>query len=283
VSPEDIRWMLELTAPRIKAAMKFREKYLELTEKILTKTNNIILKALGEREHLTREEILSHILKARIRTDENRSSHILLRAELDGIICSGISKGNKRTYTLLEKRVPVTKRLNKDEALAKLAKKYFLSHCPATLQDFIWWSGLSVTNAKHALEMVKSNFIPEKIDSQTYWLSNSFSVPVKNNNACHLLPAYDEFMISYKDRNASLNFEHHSKSISANGIFRPVIVVNGQVKGLWKRSITDNIVIVEPDFFHPFKKTELSLVKKASQKLGVFFEKKAELRLANNF
>ena len=118
------------------------------------------------------------------------------------------SKGKNCTYALLENVVPKIKTLSKDEALAKLAKKYFSSHCPATLQDFTWWSGLSVANAKHALEMIKSDFISETIGSQTYWLSNSFSIPLTGDKSCYLLPAYDEFIISYKDRSASLNFEN---------------------------------------------------------------------------
>ena len=174
--------------------------------------------------------------------------------------------------------MPVVKVLNKEEALAKLAKKYFLSHCPATLQDFIWWSGLSVTDAKIALELIKRELIQEAIESQTYWLTSSFSVPKTNNKSCYLLPAFDEFMISYKDRSASLNFKHHGKSISSNGIFRPVILMNGQVKGLWKRTIKHDKVIVEPEFFQPNNKTEFKLLKKASENFGNFLGKKIEVK-----
>jgi hypothetical protein len=278
VSPEDINWMLKLTAPRIKSASKFREKELEITEKIFTKSNSILQKALSGNKHLTREELAAEHLKWKITTNDNRLSHLLLRAELEGIICSGKSNGKNRTHTLLEKRVPVVKVLNKEEALAKLAKKYFLSHCPATLQDFIWWSGLSVTDAKIALELIKRDLIQEAIESQTYWLTGSFSVPKTNNKSCYLLPAFDEFMISYKDRSASLNFKHHGKSISSNGIFRPVILMNGQVKGLWKRTIKHDKVIVEPEFFQPNNKTEFKLLKRASENFGNFLGKKIEVK-----
>lgn len=277
VSPDDIYWMLELTAPQIKASSKSREKELELTEKIFTKSNNIIQKALSADQHLTREELMAELAKAKIATDNNRSSHLLLRAELEGIICSGTTKGKSRTYALLEKVVPKTKALGKEEALAKLAKKYFSSHCPATLQDFIWWSGLSVANAKHALEMIKPAFISETIGPQTYWLSNSFSTPVTGSKSCYLLPAYDEFMISYKDRSAALNFENNKKTISTNGIFNPVIVINGQVTGLWKRTIKNDKVIVETEFFQAHNKTELNLIRKASEKYGSFLEKETHL------
>jgi len=277
VSPEDIYWILELTAPQIKASAKSRDKELELTEKIYTKSNTIIQKALRDGKHLTREELIAGLAKAKIATDNSRSSHLLLRAELEGIICSGAAKGKNRTYALLENVVPKIKPLSKDEALAKLAKKYFSSHCPATLQDFIWWSGLSVANARHALEMIKSDFVSETVGSQTYWLINSFSIPATAAKSCYLLPAYDEFMISYKDRSASLNFENQKKSISINGIFNPIIVINGQVTGLWKRTIKNDKVIIETEFFRPHNKTELNLIKKASAPFGHFLEKKIEV------
>jgi len=282
VSPEDIYWMLELTAPQIKASSKSRDKQLELTEKIYTKSNSIIQKALRDGKHLTREELMAELAKAKIATDNNRSSHLLLRAELEAIICSGAAKGKNRTYALLENVVPETTPLSKDEALSKLAKKYFSSHCPATLQDFIWWSGLSVVNAKHALEIIKPDFISETINSQTFWLTNSFSIPATAGKSCYLLPAYDEFMISYKDRNASLNFEGQKKSISINGIFNPIIVINGQVTGLWKRIIKSDRVIVETEFFRAHNKTELNLIKKASVLFGHFLEKKIEISHMTN-
>jgi hypothetical protein len=276
ISPEDIYWMLELTAPQIKVMARSRDKELELTEKIYTKSNSIIQRALEDGEHLTREELMTELIKAKIATDNNRSSHLLLRAELEGIICSGAAKGKSRTYTLLEKVVTKNKMFSKDESLAKLAKKYFTSHCPATLNDFIWWSGLSVANAKHALEMVKSNFISETIGERTYWLTNSFSIPT-SDKSCYLLPAYDEFMISYRDRSASLNFEHNKRTISINGIFNPIVVINGQITGLWKRTIKNNEVIIGTDFFRPHNKNELSLIKKAAEKFGSFLKTRIEI------
>jgi hypothetical protein len=278
VSADDIYWMLELTAPQIKASLKSRHKELELSEAVFTKSNTIIEKALRSGKHLVREELLAKLGKAKIATDENRASHLLLRAELDGIVCSGATKAGKQTYTLLEERFPKAKPLTKDEALAKLAKKYFTSHCPATSQDFVWWSGLSVGEAKHALEMVKSDFVSETIDAQTYWITNAFSIPKAGKEFVYLLPAYDEFIISYKDRSASLPLENHNKTVSNNGIFRPTIVINGQVTGMWKRTIKKDNVIVETEFFKQANKTTKSLIEKAAIRFGYFLEKKTEIK-----
>ncbi|HEY5464261.1 MAG TPA: winged helix DNA-binding domain-containing protein [Hanamia sp.] len=277
VSADDIYWMLELTAPRIKAFMKSSNKQLELTEKIFSKANSVIEKALSGGNHLTRKDIIAEIKKSKIAIDGNRPSHILLNAELEGIICSGKMKEKQTTYALLHERIKKPKELRKEEALYKLANKYFESHCPATFRDFVWWSGLSVTDAKHAMQLIKDNFISEKINSEEYWFPNSFSIPKKYKESVFLLPAFDEFLISYKDRSAAIIQEHQKKVFSNNGIFWPVIIVNGHTVGMWKREILKDKIIVKANFFEEKNKTTEGLIKKASEKLGHFLNHKIEI------
>lgn len=278
VSADDIYWILQLTAPQIKTIAKSRHATLGLTVDVLKKANTIITKALSGGKHLTRETLMSILNKAKITTDVYRSSHIMLCAELDGIVCSGAIQDNKSTYALLSERVKQKKSLTREEALAKLAQQYFVSHCPATLQDFIWWSGLPVKDARHGLEMVKSNFIAETIGTETYWLTNTFST-FKNNSSVHLLPAFDEFIISYKNRSASLPLDHHKKAISSNGIFRPVIVLDGQAIGLWKRTIKKDKLIIEANLFQSQNRSTIKLIEQAAEKFGSFLDKKVEVKL----
>lgn len=247
VSTDDIYWMIELTAPQIKASLRSRHKELKLSENIFRMSNKMIEKALSNGQHLTREELKEVFGKSEISIKDNRLSHLLLRAELDGIICSGAIRDGKQTYTLLEERIPKPEPLTKEEALEKLAWKYFSSRSPATMQDFAWWSGLSLMDAKIALEMVKEELVSEMIDSQIYWLANIS--PMTDRQSVYLLPAYDEFLISYKNRNASFLYVNDKKVISNNGIFRPVILVNGQVAGTWKRVIKNDGVIVNSELF----------------------------------
>jgi DNA glycosylase AlkZ-like len=279
VSAEDIYWMLELTAPQITASMKFREKWLGLTKAILTKSNRVIEKALTQGEHLTRKELIAELNKANIRTDEYRSGHLLMRAELDGIICSGEERGNKITYALLSERVPQKNYFSNDEALAKLAHKYFSSHCPATIKDFVWWSGLTLSDARKALDLVKSNFIYETFNSETYWLNDSFALPQKNHKSVHLLPAFDEFTISYKNRSASLHSAHYKITFSSNGMFNPLIVIDGQAVGLWKRTFKKDKVIIEIELFKLINKPGKDLIIKAAERFGNFLGKKIEISL----
>jgi hypothetical protein len=275
VSPKDIYWMLELTAPHIKSSAKSRNRELGLTDKIFAKSNKVIEKAVAGGKHLTRDELVKKLQEAKLATDEYRSGHMLLEAELDGIICSGPTVGKKITYASLANRVPVVKRMTREESLALLAKRYFTSHGPATVVDFIWWSGLPVADAKKGLESVRENFLSEKIGDQTYWFPPGQTIQESSVDTLYLLPAFDEYTISYKDRSACLALKNTTRAISINGIFRPIIVFNGQVIGLWKRAVKKNTVVVESQLFSPkFKRENKQLpqiIKEASAKVVEFY------------
>lgn len=275
VSPDDIRWMLALTAPQIRSSMRARDHELELTAPLLRKTRTIIEKALSGGTHRTREDLLSLLHKAKIATDENRASHILLHAELDGVICSGASKGGKKTYALLSDRVRECAVLPRDEALALLARKYFLSHGPATARDFFWWSNLRAADARRAVEMVRKSLSEETIDGETYLCADAGTLPRTHGATVHLLPAYDEFLISYKNRTAALAVEHHSKAFSSNGIFRPVIVMDGRVRGLWKRTINKEAVAIEAELFGGAAEGDMKLITKAAGAFAHFLGKRS--------
>jgi hypothetical protein len=278
VSADDIYWLLELTAKQIKSTTKSRHRDLGLTESDLKKSKEILVKSLEGNRSLTREELSDQLNWAGINTYEQRLPHILMEAEIDGIICSGGIQGKKQTYTLLSERVPVKKTLSKEEALALLAKKYFSSHGPATLPDFVWWSGLPITDARKALEMNKSTFISETVGTETYWFEDNITIPASLPDSVYLLPAFDEYLISYKDRSAVITDDDHKKAISNNGIFRPVVLVSGQISGLWKRTLKKDTVLIELDHFRPHNKTEVRLIEKAAETFGYFSGKKAEVK-----
>ncbi len=279
VSSDDIYWMLELTAPQIKRSSKSRQEDLGLSPALLRKCNHVIEKALRGGNHLNREELILELGKAKIATDQNRASHIFAWAELEGLICSGATKRGKPSYAILEERVQKSKPLDKETALATLAKKYFTSRCPATFQDFVWWSGLSTRDAKQALELAGPEFSAKTINLQTYWFPATYLTSNPNDEKVHLLPAYDEFIISYKDRSAALPLETFNTVVSNNGIFRPVIVVNGQVTGIWTRMIGKDKVLVEAELFEPVSKEIRDHIEGATAQYGRYMEKETELTI----
>ena len=278
VSADDIYWMLQLTAPQIKSVLNSRHRDLELTERLVGKSHEVLVNVLSGNKSMTRDELLNELQKENIPTDLQRASHFMLRAEIDGIICSGVIKGKKQTYALLSERAPVKNTLSKEESLAKLARSYFSSHGPATLPDFVWWSGLPVADARRGLEMNKPGLDSVLMGKETYWFTHPGNAHKPLPDSVYLLPAFDEFLISYKDRSAVITAEDHKKAISNNGIFRPVVLVNGQISGLWKRTFKKETAIIETEYFRPHNKSEERLMIKAAELFGHFSEKKAEIK-----
>jgi len=275
VAAKDAQWMLDLTAPYIKRSLVSRHRELEITTALLKKSYRVMEKVLSGGVQLTREALVGKLTAAKIATHDQRAVHILLHAELDRLICSGALQGNKNTYALVAERIQNPLSLDHEQALATLAARYFTSHGPATAQDFTWWSGLPATEARKGIESIKGNFRSEKIEGQTYWFHSGKNIGRERPDTVHLLPAFDEFIISYKDRTACLPLINHKTTISMNGFFRPVVVINGKVTGVWKRSVAKKKVVLEMEFFpkeKAHKKKELKeLIAAAGQKVRAFF------------
>ena len=281
VSGDDLHWLLELTAPRILKTLSSRHRELELDENTIRKTNSIIEKAL-EGSQLTRREIMTELERLGVCTNDARASHIMLNAELSGVVCNGSRREKQFTYALLDERVKKSKTYQKDEALAELATRYFSSHGPANLPDFVWWSGLSVRDAKIGLESVKSVLNSEKLEGKEYWFNGAVELNARENENAYLLPAFDEFIISYKDRSAALDDTHSSSAISRNGVFKPVIVKNGKVIGIWQRTVKKDKVMIKFNYFKSSLKLSDNAIRNAVKPFGEFLNLKVEIINTNN-
>jgi hypothetical protein len=277
VAAEDVRWILELTAPHINASVNATHKALELTASAVSRTNSLLEKSLIGGRHLTRDEVLAIFRKARIPVGGYRAAHILLRAELDAVICSGPARDGKQTYALLDERVQGGKRLSGDRALKELAERYFTSRSPATLEDFMWWSGLRIAAARRAMELTDSTFASATIDSRAYRIARGGARQARLTHSVYVLPAFDEFLISYRDRSAVLPPGPYANVVSSNGIFRPVIVSGGQVSGLWKRTMANDDVKIEAWLFGKSARSMRKSIEKAFARYARFTEKKTHL------
>jgi len=273
VSSDDIYWISDLTSSQVKSAVKFRDRQLGLTDSIIRKCNRLFTKTLRDGNHLTREELIEELIKAGIGADNNRAYHIFLRAELDGVICSGKQKNGKPTYAILEEWVPVKNRKYKDEALRELAVRYFTSRGPATVQDFSWWSGLTLGKSRLALELAGPDLISVTFKNMTYWFTDPVCKPSPVSKNAYLLPAFDEFLISYRDRTASLSMVHNKKTISNNGIFYPAVLLRGQIIGTWKRIIKENHIILTFNLFKDIRIDSDRILSKSISQYSKFYNK----------
>jgi hypothetical protein len=236
VAADDIRWLLQLTGPRVNASCASRYRKLELDAATFSRANRTLTKALQGEQHMTRGDLRQVLNRAGVGADNSeRLAHILLRAELDGVICSGRRIGNQVTYALLEERVPPTASLSRDEALVKLTRRYFRSHGPATLQDFIWWSGLTAADAKKGLALVERALTKAEADETVYWMPRSAVPEPGPQVTAYLLPAFDEYLVAYKDRVATIDAKHAALAKENGGGLGPAIILEGKNVGSWKR------------------------------------------------
>jgi DNA glycosylase AlkZ-like len=271
VLPQDIRWMLELTTPRVKKILASYDRRLELTEKLLSRCKKIFTKALQDGKNLTRSELGDELEKHKIIARTQRLAHILAHAELDAILCSGPRSGKQFTYALLEERVRTPQRkLGRNEALATLAHKYFTSHGPAQVKDFSWWSGLSTRDSNDAVEMIKSKFVQENVNGKTYWMKNHTDQGELSTNA-FLLSIYDEYTIAYRDRSDLSNERYIEKLIRMGNALTAVILVNGQIVGTWKRATNKGKPEITTNLFKKLSKVEQKALQQAEDSYLKFF------------
>ncbi len=247
VLPDDVRWLLELTAPRVEARLAYHDPRLEIDPALLRRSYAVVEVALRDERYLTRAELAAALGRAGIRASGQRLAHLLMHAEVQGIVVSGPRRGRQFTYALLEERAPGGRRLERDEALAELTRRYFTSGGPARARDFAWWSGLTMADVERGLTLAAPNLVREEIEGSTHW-SAPGSRAAANAPRVHLLPSYDEFLVAYRDRTAALARDRLDTALPANeGVLGQVVVVDGQVRGRWRRRAQAGTVVVELD------------------------------------
>jgi len=246
VTPADIRWLTELTAPRVRRMMSSSHRRLELDTRVFVRGTTLIEKALGDGPTLTRAELGERLRGAGLVVDGERLAHFAMYAELEGVICSGPRRGKQFTYALVAERAPGAPRLSRDESLARLTRHYFSSHGPATVRDFVWWSGLTTADARRGLAMNNAR----RVDTggSTYWTIGSPPRGARRDHLVHLLPVYDEYLVAYRDREAVPHGPStitSGPSASESVTFQHALVVGGQVAGTWRRMQSTRTIALE--------------------------------------
>ena len=217
VSSKDLRWMLSLTADRIRAANDSYARGTDaaLDSKSIHRYMNLLQKTLEGNKHRTKEEIGEALNQRGIPLSQYALRHLLMRAETDGIVCSGADKKGTATYALLDERAPHGEEPSREEALARLARIYFRSHSPATLADFTWWSGLTATEARRAVASIAEELTTEHFGDREFFVFRNAAAAAPCDTT-HLLPAYDQYLIGYKDRSDVLAKDLQSLQLLRN-------------------------------------------------------------------
>jgi hypothetical protein len=270
VAPADIRWLLCLTGPRVHAACGYLYRRFELTGAVFRRSDAIIARALEHGRFLTRTALQTELARAGIKAAGTRLAGIVIHAEQEGLICSGPREGRQFTYALLESRAPDAAVLSRDAALAELARRYFASRGPATAHDFACWSGLTLADARAGVESLGSGFERETADGKVWVFRPQRPAPRPAAGSAFLLPDYDEYGMSYKDRGALLPSASGSGSRRITLAYNRMIVVDGKIVGSWRRSLERGSLRIETDYIVPMNRARVAAVARAARRYAAF-------------
>jgi DNA glycosylase AlkZ-like len=280
VHAKDARWMLELTAPRIRAAAAYHHQKWSLDAKTFRKSHGVLERALRDGRHLTRTELRAALRRASIDVSAGeRVGHLLMQAELDRLIIGGARRGKQFTYALFDARVATSPPRARDEALCDLTSRYFATRGPATLHDFAWWSGLTVSDATRGVAIAADALECETIDGSTYWYAPSTGASRRRLHIAHLLPNYDEYFIGFTDRSEFAERVRVTRATwRPNALRGHMVVVNGQIVGGWRRTLGESVE-VELDLLVSLTSAEHRLVERAAERFGAFLGMPVRVRV----
>ena len=233
VAAQDVRWVLDLVAPKVIAGSGGRRRQLEIDDGTLDVGRRVLEKALSDGGRLTRDEVFVLLERAGIKTTGQRGIHILRQLSLEGLLVQTAFTGRQAVFALLDAVIPQAPTLSREEALGELAWRYFSTHGPATVRDFAWWSGLRVADARVGTELVAGRLAGEKIGDAVYWMPIALSTSRPTRRSVSVLPSFDEYILGYEDRGAALDGVASARIIR-RGMFRPAIVVDGHAVGTWR-------------------------------------------------
>lgn len=283
VASQDVRWLLALLTPRVIAHSAGRYRQLGLDEATFGRSQAVFARVLQGGQQLTRVEMLHALEQAGIAVSASgtgqRGYHLLRRAAQDALICFGAPRGKQQTFVLLDEWVPKSGGLTPDEALAELTRRYFTSHGPATAQDLMHWSGLTAAEVQAGLGAAGPALTRVPIEDHVYWLPRETPAPSSSAPAVHLLPGFDEYVLGYRDRRAVLDPVHAPRVCpGSSGMFHPTLMVDGQVTGVWQRTLKKAAVVIEVAPFRPLTPAENQALSAAAERYGAFLGLAVALR-----
>lgn len=279
VAPEDIRWMLALTGPRVLQKNRTTSRRLGLDGRTLSRIMTVLQRALEGGRAADRQALRTALARGRLAADDTqRFAYIMMHAELNALVCSGPRQGKHQTHALLDERAAPVPARTRDDAVRELTRRYFQSHGPATMQDFTVWSGLTMKDARAGLDANGTALTSATMDGLTWWFPAENVNTVRRGSA-RLLPNFDEYFIGFKHRAPLLQRLHaHERRPVWRELLAHLVVVDGQVCGGWRRTgnAADRVLTLSPVV--PLASPERRAVEREAARLARFLERPLEVR-----
>ena len=277
VAPEDLRWLLALTGPRVHQASGYQYRLLEIDAALAARARAVIEKALRGGVALTRDELGERMIEASIEARGLRLAYLVGHAELEAVICSGPRRGKRQTYALVDERIPPARPRTRDEALAELARRYVEGHGPAQVADLAWWSGLTRADARIALESATPPLVRERHGDRTFWSSPMQPVPRFRPPVVHLLPNYDELLIAFRDRTDAMDPALPPPARVAQVVLAHIVVRDGLGVAGYRRRDEKSTTMVSIDQLVELDSAEKAGIRAAADRFEAFLGRPVEL------
>jgi winged helix DNA-binding protein len=277
VAPEDLGWLLELTKGRVHQANAYQYRLLEIDRDVTARSRKVIERALRGGVSLTREELRRKLEEDGVLGSGLRLGYLIIDAELEGVVCSGPRHGKRQTYALLEERLPTAPARTRDEALAELGRRYVEGHGPAQAADLAWWSGLTVADARTALESASPPLVRETVGERTFWVSPSAPQAAFDSPVVHLLPNYDELLIAFRDRTDHMDPALPSAARVAQVVLAHIVVRDGLVVGGYRRRDERSVTTLSIDRLVELDEAETAGLRAAADAFAAFVGRPVEV------
>jgi hypothetical protein len=279
MAAEDVHWLTTLLAPRSFAASAGPWRAAGLDRDDFARAADVVGGVLSGGRSLSRTALLAELDAGGIATGGGRGSHLLRHLAGTALLVFGPPRGTEQTFALLDEWVPSARRVDREEALAELACRYVAGHGPATVRDLAWWSGLTLADARRAVHLAGDAVGEVCVGGAPHLVgADAATAPAPSADIIHLLPGFDELLLGYGDRTASLARDDVPKVVPArNGLFLPTVAVDGRVVGTWRRRLTARRVELETQLFEPMGIRRRSRLHRSASRYATYLDRELVL------
>jgi hypothetical protein len=276
LAAEDHAWLVPLVIERRIANAHRRLRQESVTGNQPTKAVRSIERMLAREGPLLRSEIAERLQSQGFRTEGQAIAHLVWLAAAEATICYGPDRGGERCFVLVRDWLgrPTTKKLDPETALQELAVRYLRAHAPAEPADLAAWSGIAPIEARRAWRGIDDRLVEVATDRGPRWtLRRAISLP--SNEVVGLLPALDEYLLGWKDRQLIASASAWKTIQRGGGWLHPVVLVDGRAMGTWSSERTTDGLDVDVNPFEPLRPMLRRGIDEEARDIGRFLKTEA--------